>query len=201
MDAPPYLHEMEQRLQALERQNRALKLWIAVALIAALGAGALAGYPMLDDVGQGHARISPADGRGQGGKRSRRDKRRPTAPLPAASGGPLGPAGVELADEINDPFGTQNADSARINEIIRQEQQTLLTCVREETRLNPGFTGRFSAKFSIQPSGRVSDVLLAGATGAGPGLLACVRTTVARWRFPRFSGNPLDVSVPLIVSR
>ena len=48
METPPYLHDMEQRLQALERANSRLKTWIVLVLFCALGAGALAGYPLIE---------------------------------------------------------------------------------------------------------------------------------------------------------
>jgi len=201
METPPYLHDMEHRLRALERQNRSLKMWIALAMTFALGAGLLAVYPLIDARGE-HAWVrGSGGGKGPGARRSSRKARSPAVYSPTAIGETIGPGPAEQAVEINDPFGTQKPDRERINEIIRQEQQTLLTCVSEETRRNSAFTGRFNVEFAITPSGRVSEVSLSGAEGASRELLSCARKTLARWRFPRFSGNPLSVSVPLIVSR
>ncbi len=49
-------------------------------------------------------------------------------------------------------------------------------------------------RFRIKPNGAAFDIRVAGITGAAA---QCVRQTVSRWRFPRFTGPADEMSFPL----
>ena len=54
--------------------------------------------------------------------------------------------------------------------------------------------GEALVRFRIKPNGAAFDIRVAGLTGAAA---QCVRQTISRWRFPRFTGPADEMSFPL----
>ena len=57
-----------------------------------------------------------------------------------------------------------------------------------------GQSGDALVRFRIKPNGAAFDIRVAGITGAAA---QCIRQTVSRWRFPRFTGPADEMSFPL----
>ena len=59
--------------------------------------------------------------------------------------------------------------------------------------------GRLEILVTIQPSGSVSNATVQSELFEGTPLAHCVTERVAQWRFPPFSGSPVQIAVPFVL--
>lgn len=108
------------------------------------------------------------------------------------SAAPAAPAGARGADG---PAVQRNYDSAEIQAIVRNNQQRLFPCIREEASRNPSFRGDLPFSFTVGNEGRVVRLWIdRHGYEKGP-LHACMEAQLAQWKFPRFQGERPSVSL------
>ena len=83
--------------------------------------------------------------------------------------------------------GSFRLDSDQKAEVVQRELGSVKAC-------GAGQGGDGMVRFRIKPNGAAFDIRVAGVTGAAA---QCIRQTIARWRFPRFTGPADEMSFPL----
>jgi hypothetical protein len=85
----------------------------------------------------------------------------------------------------------------QLSQVVTAERPALQVCYNEALAKNPYRQDmHMQAIIEIAPSGRVSHVELSGGGGL-PGMNACVRGAIARWRFPQ-AKDPTATVLPLV---
>ncbi len=85
----------------------------------------------------------------------------------------------------------------QLSTVVVREQPTLKHCYDEALVTHPYKQEmRLEAQIHIAPSGKVTGVELHGGGGL-PGMGACLRYAITRWRFPQ-APDPTDTSLPLV---
>jgi hypothetical protein len=216
------------RRKARLRGGAALAGALAVAVLVALGAVWLARAKpwrsrsaLLEDFGGGIAIASPA--RIGGTTRQRADEidlgdlppipdapgaaraARPS-PAPGAAGSPRGPSSAGAAASTSGSVGeggdlvSAQYDEAAIQEVVSREQRTLVPCLKEASRAEPGFAGDIPVEFAIGNDGRVARLWIDEPRfRAGP-LHACMVRVLQAWKFRPFPGQRPTVSLSFRVS-
>jgi hypothetical protein len=83
--------------------------------------------------------------------------------------------------------GSFRLDSDQKSTVMEREIGTLKACGLDHQ-------GEALVRFRIKPNGAPFDIRVAGLTGESG---QCVRQTISRWRFPRFTGPADEMSFPL----
>jgi hypothetical protein len=179
---------------------------------------------LLEDFGGGIAIVSPA--RIGGTSRQREDEidLGDLPPIPGAPGGsrsarpsaPAGgrgaaagrglssasPSGAPASGSIGEGGDLVSAqyDEAAIQEVVSREQRTLVPCLKEASRAEPGFAGDIPVEFAIGNDGRVARLWVDEPRfRAGP-LHACMLRVLQAWKFRPFPGQRPTVSLSFRVS-
>ncbi|MCC6806456.1 MAG: zinc-ribbon domain-containing protein [Deltaproteobacteria bacterium] len=87
-----------------------------------------------------------------------------------------------------------------IAKVVESNQRAVKFCLERELKRGGTLSGRLELEFTIAPSGMVQDVDIKSAKFRGTDFGACVVQAVKSWRFPRFSGAPVPVEYPFILS-
>ncbi len=81
-------------------------------------------------------------------------------------------------------------DRSVIAEVIRRYQNQIRFCYERELQKDPSLGGRVAAEFTIDPTGRVSNVrILEDSVGAGGAVGRCISQRIRTWRFPEPKGG------------
>jgi len=94
--------------------------------------------------------------------------------------------------------GTPPAEVADVPRRIRQARYEIKTCYESALVKNPALQAgstRVSLKFTILPSGSVSNIQVNPPVGSG--FETCVRGVIGPWTFPKFTGAPKVYSQPM----
>lgn len=89
-------------------------------------------------------------------------------------------------------------DRSVIAEVIRRYQSQIRFCYERELQKNPSLEGRVAAEFTIDGTGRVSNVRIQeDSVGSGGAVGRCISQRIRRWRFPEpKGGGEVIVSYP-----
>jgi len=144
---------------------------------------------------------------------------RPSAPEPAKPE-PEGPRTAELRALYGDPRkpdvgprirrtdasrtptrgggGPSNEDVARV---VGQTQSAFQACIEQQLRKNPGFKGgKVNIVATVGSSGMVKQAQLDRRDLEGTEVGDCLRSRARRMVFPAFSGEDVDVEIPLVLT-
>jgi hypothetical protein len=98
---------------------------------------------------------------------------------------PAGPRGGDLSQDA-------------VLQVVRANKSQFQACYQRALKKNSDLRGAsitMNLAFAVRGNGAVSDIQL------GPrvddGLIACMRTSLGRWRFPAFGGEPVRVEIPI----
>ncbi|MBK8012817.1 MAG: AgmX/PglI C-terminal domain-containing protein [Deltaproteobacteria bacterium] len=82
---------------------------------------------------------------------------------------------------------------------IRKYRKDVQTCLEKQASADPSVQGRMIIKMVIQRNGQPSRVTVQPDRFAASVVGKCMQRSVARWRFPRFSGPSMPVDFPVLV--
>lgn len=123
----------------------------------------------------------------------------PVLPSPPAALDPLSPPEVEKRGRKAAGAATRVYDELPlgvIQETVRTNARVVQPCFDRFREALPGGTGRVPFRFSIAPSGAVTDVAFADPSWPTGPLAECLAAKARRIRFPR-SRLPIEVTIPL----
>jgi TonB family protein len=80
-----------------------------------------------------------------------------------------------------------------IGAVIGKNARQVLACYEAELTRAPHLAGKLAVRFTIEPTGRVSDLEIAESTLGNPSVERCVVSRIQRWRFPEPKGGGLCV--------
>jgi len=130
----------------------------------------------------------------------------PTGVDPAALGGGEETAAVDedgaAAPSAGRPVisGKGSIEEDAVGALIEDGRSGLVRCAAREKRKSPESAGEVLLRIVVGGAGRVKSVRLASSDFRGKGLDRCITRQVKRWKFPRPSGGPVVVTVPLFLA-
>ncbi len=108
----------------------------------------------------------------------------PTVPAPSA----IGTSQVDSAD----------VDQARLDAFVRARIGGLRACYESQLKLDQRTDGTVRMRFSIQPTGELSNVAVAQDTLRSELVAQCVVGLVRAWRTPFRPSQPVSVEYPFV---
>jgi hypothetical protein len=84
---------------------------------------------------------------------------------------------------------------------VGQTQRAFQSCIEQQLRKNPGFRGgKVSLVATVGSSGTVKQVTLDRHDLEGSDLGTCLKSQARRMVFSAFSGDDVDVEIPLVLT-
>ncbi len=87
-----------------------------------------------------------------------------------------------------------------ITKVVESNQRAVKLCLERELKHGGQLQGKLEVEFMIAPSGMVTNADIKTAKFKGTEFGGCVMSAVKAWKFPRFSGEPVPVEYPFILS-
>ena len=88
---------------------------------------------------------------------------------------------------------------AAIGRVVQREAQRLKRVFEDWLKRDPALSGRLTVKFTILPSGAVSNVSVVKTTMNNPEFDETILRYIKRWQFPEVSGGtPVEVVYPFV---
>jgi hypothetical protein len=89
-------------------------------------------------------------------------------------------------------------DPGLIAKEVRARQGAIKACYERALKRNPTLTGKIVMHWTITAAGTVSGVDVESDTLGDSEVGSCIKSLVARWRFPAPAGGSVDVSFPFV---
>ncbi|MEC7520551.1 MAG: AgmX/PglI C-terminal domain-containing protein [Myxococcota bacterium] len=103
------------------------------------------------------------------------------------------------AGALEDESGSGVFDPSIVTRQIRARIRAIQTCYERELRNNPTLAGRVLVRFTIQPTGTVSNATAQENTTGSPAVASCVVNTIRRFRFnPGPEGGSVSFAYPFV---
>ena len=93
--------------------------------------------------------------------------------------------------------GAGQLQEAAVTNVLKRRLPSLRICYERQLKKDPSRQGRVAVRFTVGQHGRVTTVRLEDDTVAVPELGECVRSRLARFRYPTPTGGDADVTVTL----
>jgi hypothetical protein len=88
-----------------------------------------------------------------------------------------------------------------VSRVVGQTQSAFQSCIEQQLRKNPGFRGgKVSLVATVGRSGTVKQVQLDRHDLEGTDLGDCLKARARRMVFAAFSGDDVDVEIPLVLT-
>ncbi len=87
-----------------------------------------------------------------------------------------------------------------ISQVIGESKGALRLCTAEAIKAGEKINGRMEVEFTITGNGKVSEVTIPTKKFKDSKMAGCVSRSVKRWIFPKFNGEPVTVSYPIIIT-
>ncbi len=94
----------------------------------------------------------------------------------------------------------QGIGAPEITKVVEANQKAVKYCLERALSKGQPASGRMEIEFTIQPTGLVSSAEMKTQKFKGSDFADCTTQAVKNWKFPRFSGEPLPVIYPFILS-
>ncbi len=102
----------------------------------------------------------------------------------------LGSHGSKLPTKLSDQ---------EVLRVLVNHKQDIVRCLSEQKNADPSLQGQMTVKLQITGEGRPTRVNVVPARFRDAVVGRCVIRSVKRWRFPRFSGDPIPLDFPVVV--
>src|SRR3954447_11699578 len=89
-------------------------------------------------------------------------------------------------------------DPAMVAKEVRTRLGAIKACYERALKRNPNLSGKVVIHWTITQAGTVSGVDVESGTPGDAEVASCIKSLVARWRFPAPSGGSVDVSFPFV---
>lgn len=101
--------------------------------------------------------------------------------------------------------GTPEVDSSSVDRgaltrFIKSRLSAIRNCYEKELKRNPNLKGKITVRFTIQPTGRTSDIEIEENTLGNEAVASCIRTTIRTWVMPFKPDDEVPVSYPFLLS-
>jgi predicted Zn finger-like uncharacterized protein len=118
-----------------------------------------------------------------------------------ASLGTKGPTTPTLRKDADVPaVDTGKVDPAVVSKVVKDNAAAIQDCVEKAAKTGDVPHGKQRLVVSIESTGKVSAARFEnGAVNASP-VGECIVKVAKKWRFPPFTGDPVDVDMPLLLS-
>jgi hypothetical protein len=108
---------------------------------------------------------------------------------------------VRRAEAASSGRGGGGPSSEEVSRVVGQTQGAFQSCIEQQLRKNPGFRGgKVSLVATVGSSGTVKQVQLDRHDLEGTDLGNCLKARARRMVFAAFSGDDVDVEIPLVLT-
>jgi GYF domain 2 len=108
---------------------------------------------------------------------------------------------VRRAETASGPRGGGGPSKEEVARVVGQTQSAFQSCIEQQLRKNPGFRGgKVSLLATVGSSGTVKQVQLDRHDLEGTDLGNCLKARARRMVFSAFSGDEVDVEIPLVLT-
>jgi hypothetical protein len=116
---------------------------------------------------------------------------RPAAPARGEAETPSTPARAEsLPDTL---------EKSQVHGVIRRNTSGIVRCYNSKVADKANKKGTLRVSFTIRGTGRTTGIRVERPDFWGSDLVGCVGNAVARWRFPKFKGEEIEITYPFIL--
>lgn len=108
---------------------------------------------------------------------------------------------IRRAETGSAAHGGGGPSSEEVSRVVGQTQSAFQSCIEQQLRKNPGFRGgKVSLVATVGKSGTVKQVQLDRHDLEGTDLGDCLKARARRMVFAAFSGDDVDVEIPLVLT-
>jgi outer membrane biosynthesis protein TonB len=138
-------------------------------------------------------------GTGGGGRVASIGNLRGSGEIASGSTGSVGPerrvSGIVRPEA---PSVDGELDAGLIAKEVRARLGAIKGCYERSLKRNPGLSGKIVLVWTITLAGTVQGVNVESDTMGDSDVVTCIKSLVARWRFPAPTGGPAEVSYPFV---
>jgi len=103
--------------------------------------------------------------------------------------------------ELSEPAGLDgNMDRGSLESVIKRNLPGVTACYDKALKLNPSLRGKIYIDFTVEQSGRVSQVNVRSTGPVDQEMADCIKGRVTRWKFPTSEEGSADVSLPIVLT-
>jgi hypothetical protein len=116
----------------------------------------------------------------------------------AETGKGAGERTVKAAIKTETPAVDGELDPNMVAKEVRSRLGAIKACYERALKRNPNLSGKVVIHWTITQAGTVSGVDVEQDTLGDAEVASCIKSLIARWRFPAPSGGSVDVSFPFV---
>ena len=116
----------------------------------------------------------------------------------AETGKGAGERTVKAAIKTETPAVDGDLDPNMVAKEVRSRLGAIKACYERALKRNPNLSGKVVIHWTITQAGTVSGVDVEQDTLGDAEVASCIKSLIARWRFPAPSGGSVDVSFPFV---
>jgi len=105
---------------------------------------------------------------------------------------------VKGAIKTEAPAVDGELDPNMVAKEVRTRLGAIKACYERALKRNPNLSGKVVIHWTITQAGTVSGVDVEQDTLGDAEVASCIKSLIARWRFPAPSGGSVDVSFPFV---
>jgi hypothetical protein len=105
---------------------------------------------------------------------------------------------VKAAIKTEAPAVDGELDPNMVAKEVRSRLGAIKACYERALKRNPNLSGKVVIHWTITQAGTVSGVDVEQDTLGDAEVASCIKSLIARWRFPAPSGGSVDVSFPFV---
>jgi len=91
-------------------------------------------------------------------------------------------------------------DQGKLGAFVRARQGLIKACYENALKRNPNLKGKISIRFTILPTGGLSDLEASGNTMGSADVAVCIINTIRSWRTQFRPSGPVTVEYPFLLS-
>jgi outer membrane biosynthesis protein TonB len=114
------------------------------------------------------------------------------------TGSGAGERTVKAAIKTEAPAVDGDLDPAMVAKEVRSRLGAIKACYERALKRNPNLSGKVVIHWTITQAGTVSGVDVEQDTLGDAEVASCIKSLIARWRFPAPAGGSVDVSFPFV---
>lgn len=121
------------------------------------------------------------------------------SPAPETQVKAVPPEEMESPSPVPSPetFSLKPLSNEEIEEVFSNHQRQFQNCWIQRLKDDPNLKGKVTFRVTISPRGKISETQLASSDIEDSLMLQCLNSTLSRFSFREFRGDPIEVIFPL----
>ncbi len=118
----------------------------------------------------------------------------------AGGGTGVGPSEKKVSGVVRGeaPAVDGELDPSIVSKEVRSRLGAIKACYERALKRNPNLSGKIVIRWTITPAGTVSGVDVENDTMGDNEVSGCIKSLIARWRFPAPAGGSVEVAYPFV---